>query len=65
MSAYAHTSVHTHTHTHTHTGGHLTKAELAAMVKDLQDKEEQLQTLIATAKSAGKKTEKQEAGLVS
>jgi hypothetical protein len=30
-------------------GGHLTKAELAAMIKDLQEKEEHLQTLIATA----------------
>jgi hypothetical protein len=46
-------------------GGHLTKAELAAMTKDLEEKEEQLQVLIATAQSAGKNTEKQEAGLVS
>jgi hypothetical protein len=30
-------------------GGHLRNAELAAMIKDLQEKEEHLQTLIATA----------------
>ena len=30
-------------------GGHLTKTEIDMMCKDLQDKEEQLQTLIATA----------------
>ena len=34
------------------------------MIKDLQEKEEQLQVLIATAQSAGKNTDKQEAGLV-
>jgi hypothetical protein len=30
-------------------GGHLTKAEFAAMIQDLQEKEEQLKTFIATA----------------
>jgi len=30
-------------------GGHLTNAELAAMIEDLQEKEEHLHTLIATA----------------
>ena len=44
-------------------GGHLTKAEIDTMVQDLQDKEAQLQGMIASAKEAGKKTDKQEAGL--